>query len=83
MHERYSRRRLPVRRGALPACGTTISMTAEVFPGLRGIAGGTFDERSWIKVDRQVWTRSARSWVTLPSDIEAFPKSSVPPLPHQ
>jgi hypothetical protein len=65
-----------------PNCGTTVSMTAEVFPGLRGIAGGTFDERSWIKIDRQVWTASARPWVTLPSDIETFPKASVPPPPQ-
>lgn len=65
-----------------PNCGTTISMTAEVFPGLRGIAGGTFDDRSWIKIDRQVWTRSAHAWVTLPSDIEKFPKASVPPPPQ-
>jgi hypothetical protein len=64
-----------------PNCGTTVSMTADVFSGLRGIAGGTFDDRSWIKVDRHVWTRSAHPWVTLPTNVEEFPKSSIPQAP--
>lgn len=65
-----------------PNCGTTVSMMPAVFPGARGIAGGTFDDPSWIKIDRQVWTRSSRSWVTLPSNVERFPKASVPPAPQ-
>ena len=76
-HRSDESRRL-LRTEFCPNCGTTVSMTAEVFPGLRGIPGGTFDDRSWIKVDRHVWTRSAHPWVTVPSDVEKFPKASVP-----
>lgn len=65
-----------------PDCGTTVSMIPEVFAGMRGIAGGTFDDRSWIKVDRQVWMRSAHPWVALPSGVERFPKASVAAPPQ-
>ena len=60
-----------------PNCGTTVSMNPEVFPDTRGIAGGTFDDPSWIKIQRHVWTRSAHPWVGVPSGVETFPKSSV------
>ena len=33
-----------------PTCGTTVSWTAEGFPGSRGIAVGTFDDPNWIKL---------------------------------
>ena len=36
-----------------------------------------FDGRSWIKVDRHVWTRSAHRWVSMPSGVEIFSKGSV------
>ena len=36
-----------------PKCGATIYHTAEVRPGLKTIAAGTFDERGWLGIDRQ------------------------------
>ena len=57
-------------------CGTTVTWTAEVFPGGRGIAGGTFDDTSWLKIDRHVWTRSAHHWMAYPPGVERFDKSS-------
>jgi hypothetical protein len=57
-------------------CGTTVIWTAEVFPGGRGIAGGTFDDTSWLKIDRHVWTRSAHHWMAFPACVERFEKSS-------
>jgi len=58
-------------------CGTTVAHTAEVFPGLRAIAGGTFDDRAWFKIERHAWTRSACPWVVVPEGVEIFAKGSV------
>jgi hypothetical protein len=58
-------------------CGTTVAHTAEVFPGVRAIAGGTFDDRAWFKIGRHAWTRSACPWVIMPEGVQVFPKSSV------
>jgi hypothetical protein len=65
-----------------PTCGTTVSMSPEVLAGLRGIAGGTFDDPSWIRIDRHIWTRSAHPWITVPQGVEQFSKSSIPPPPQ-
>lgn len=59
-----------------PRCGTTVSWTAERRPGVRGIAGGTFDDTSWFKVVRHIWTRSARAWIAVPDDVERFDKGA-------
>ena len=60
-----------------PGCGTTVAHTAEVFPGVRAIAGGTFDNRAWFKMERHAWTRSACPWVVMPEGVQVFSKSSV------
>jgi len=62
-------------------CGTTVTHTAEFLPGLRAITGGTFDDRSWFKLERHIWMRSAQPWVIVPPDVPVFPKSAPPPLP--
>jgi len=56
-------------------CGTTITHTAELRPGWRAIAAGTFDDPDWFKIERHIWTRSARPWVSIPSDVAAFPQA--------
>jgi hypothetical protein len=60
-----------------PACGTTVSWTLEVVPGGRGVAAGTFDDTSWLKIERHAWTRSKQHWVQIPAGLEKFEKSSV------
>jgi hypothetical protein len=59
-----------------PRCGTTVCWTAERRPGAIGIAGGTFDEPNWVKIQRHIWTRSAQHWTAIPSDLECFEKGS-------
>jgi hypothetical protein len=63
--------------GFCPTCGTTVTLTVEVLPGACGIAGGTFDEPSWLKVDRFSWMRSAHPWVIAPPGVAQFQKSSL------
>jgi hypothetical protein len=62
-----------------PICGTTVAMTVETLPGTRGIAGGTFDDPSWLQVQRHTWLRSAHPWIVVPPDVEQFEKSSFQP----
>jgi len=64
-----------------PRCGTTLTHTAEVRPGLRSLALGTFDDPDWIKIERHIWARSKRSWVSIPSDVAVFPQGSAGAAP--
>ena len=52
-------------------CGTTVTWTLQLRPGLRGIAGGTFDQPSfWYGLEAFGFARSKPAWLTLPEDIE-------------
>jgi hypothetical protein len=62
-------------------CGTTISHIAEVRPGMRSIAAGTFDEQGWFGIDRHTWVRSKQPWVTIPPGIATYPKAFIPDQP--
>lgn len=65
-----------IRLNFCPQCGTTVTSTFEKGPGEVAILGGTFDDTSWITLDRQVWTRSKQHWVPLPAEVTSFEKSS-------
>lgn len=60
-----------------PACGTTVGWTAEMRPGMRIIAGGTFDDPKWFTINRFIWVRSAHSWIEPPPGMEVF-ETAVP-----
>ena len=60
-----------------PRCATTLTHTAEVRPGLRSLTIGSFDDPDWLRIERHIWTRSKRTWVSIPSDVTAFPKGSA------
>jgi len=62
-----------------PKCGTTISHVSEVRPGFRTIAAGTFDDQDWFSIDRHVWTRSKRAWVTIPDGMATYAQAPPPP----
>jgi len=57
-------------------CGTNIGFTLEAVPGIRTIAAGTFDDRSWITPEkyrfRYVYLRSAQGWSRLPEGVEQY-----------
>ena len=61
-----------------PGCGTTVTWTLELFPDGRGVAGGSFDDPSWLKIERHTWTRSKQRWVPIPPEAEKFEKSALP-----
>lgn len=58
-------------------CGTTISHTAELRPGMRTIAAGTFDDPSWIHIDRHIWVQSKLSWVAIPENVPSYAQGFV------
>lgn len=61
-----------LRMSFCPRCATTISHTAEIRPGLRSIAAGTFDETDWFAIDRHIWVQSKLPWVTVPTGVASF-----------
>ena len=66
-----------VRMEFCPRCGATVTHTAEVRPGVRAMAIGTFDEPGWITLQRHIWMRSKRPWVVVPADVETFAQGSA------
>jgi hypothetical protein len=66
-----------LRMAFCPSCGTTVSHTAEVRPGMRAIAAGTFDDPDWFAVDRHIWVQSKRPWVSIPQDVQVFQRGSA------
>ncbi len=59
-------------------CGTTVYHTAEVRPGMKGIAAGTFDALDWFVIDRHIWVQSKQPWVTIPPGVAVYPRASTP-----
>ncbi len=50
-------------------CGSVVSWTLEMRPGLRAIAGGSYDNPDWYKLEAHIWTRSARSDMCYPESM--------------
>jgi hypothetical protein len=57
-------------------CGTTVTHTAQMRPGQRAIAVGTFDDPEWPGIQRHIWIQSKRSWVSIPSGMAVFPQAA-------
>lgn len=64
-----------------PVCGTPVTHTTELRPGLRAIAAGTMDDPDSFRIERHIWSRSARRWVTIPEGVEVYEKGSVGATP--
>jgi hypothetical protein len=60
-----------------PRCGTTVSHTAEVRAGLRSLSIGAFDEPDRFRIERHIWTRSKRPWLSIPADVAVFAQGSA------
>jgi len=50
-------------------CGSTVTWTLEMRPGLRAIAGGSFDNPGWYELNAHVWARSARNDMCYPDGM--------------
>lgn len=58
-------------------CGTTVSLTFERWPDVRGIARGCYDNPDAVTVSSHIWTRSAQSGTALPEGVECFAKARM------
>ena len=67
-----------IRNEFCPSCGTTVSWTLEMRPGLRAIAGGSFDDPTWYRIEAHIWARSARDDMCYPDDLPAYPEALPP-----
>lgn len=61
-----------LRMNFCPRCGTTVSHIAELRPGVRTIAAGTFDDPGWFRIDRHIWVRSKLPWVVIPEGVATY-----------
>ena len=63
-----------LRQNFCPVCGSTVYFTAELKPGVIGIAVGAFADKDIPKSMRSVWEQSRHEWLGLPEDIPHFPR---------
>lgn len=66
-----------------PQCGTTVTHSVQIRPGLRAIAVGTLDDPEWPRIQRHIWVQSKRSWVSIPAGTVVFSQGAPgsPDLP--
>ena len=62
-------------------CGTTVTHTTEGRPGMRAVAVGTLDDPGWLRLDRHIWVRSKRPWVSIPPGVSVHPQGSAHAAP--
>ena len=55
-----------------PNCGTTVSLTFERWPEIRGISRGCYDNPNAVEVSSHIWTQSAQTGTALPQEVECF-----------
>lgn len=59
-----------IRNEFCPKCGSAVTWTLEMRPGMRAIAGGSFDNPDWFQLAAHIWTRSARSDMCYPENMK-------------
>ena len=60
-----------------PTCGTMVTWTAEAVPGMRAVAGGTFDDPNWFTLPVHTFARSAQHWMVYPPGVEVQEKDDT------
>ncbi len=56
-------------------CGTTVTWTLEMRPGLRAISGGLFDNPDCYAIAAHIWTQSAREDACYPENMTVCEKA--------
>ena len=60
-----------------PKCGSAVTWTLEMRPGLRAIAGGAYDDPDWYTIECHLWTAAARSDMRYPDHVQQFEQALV------
>lgn len=58
-----------IRNEFCSVCGSAVTWTTQMRPGLRAIAGGSFDNPDWYDIEAHIWTRSARPDMRYPDNM--------------
>ena len=58
-----------------PNCGTSVSLTFERWPDIRGISRGCYDDPDAVEVTSHIWTRSAQTGTALPANVDCFARA--------
>jgi hypothetical protein len=61
-------------RSFCPACGSSVTDSAEVMPDIVMLEAGTLDDPSWVTPAMQIFCDSAQPWVQLGGEMKTFPK---------
>lgn len=67
----------PITRRFCPVCGTKISTTASVMPGVLLMTASSLDDPETYKPQSSIFVSRAPSWDRPPADLPAFPE--MPP----
>ncbi len=67
----------PITRRFCPVCGSRISATAAVMPGVMMITASSLDDPEKFKPQSSIFTSRAPSWDRPPADVPSFPE--MPP----
>ena len=63
----------PTHRSFCPACGSTVTESADIMAGVTMVTIGSLNDPSPFKPAMQIYCDSALPWATLP-DLQGFPK---------
>jgi hypothetical protein len=63
----------PTHREFCPECGSTVTQSVDVMPGLTMITAGTLDDPGSVKPSMQIFCDSAQPWATI-GEMQSFPK---------
>jgi len=67
----------PITRRFCPVCGSRISATATVMPGVMMLTASSLDDPEKFKSQMSIFTSRAPSWDRPPADVPSFPE--MPP----
>ena len=63
-----------VTRGFCESCGSPLISYIEEMQGIRLIKAGSLDDSSWLKIDSNFWSSTAREWSPVDETLHSFIK---------
>ena len=64
-----------VTRGFCVSCGSPLISYIEEMQGIRLIKAGSLDDSSWLKIDSNFWSSTAREWSPVDETLHSFIKN--------
>ena len=64
-----------VTRGFCESCGSPLISYIEEMQGIRLIKAGSLDDSSWLKIDSNFWSSTAREWSPVDETLHSFSKN--------